>query len=174
MPFGLCNAPATFQRVMQVVLAGLEGKGVFVYLDDILIASKSFDEHLRQFREVFRRLRSAGLCLKPRKCCFLRDEVPYLGHVISAQGMKPDPAKIDKVKSFPVPHDVTGVRQFIGLASYYRRFIPSFASVASPLHALTKKHTKFSWTAECQAALKELLVLQCWLTLNLGWELRLR
>ena len=82
MPFGLCNAPATFQRIMQVVLAGLEGSGVFVYLDDILIASKSFDEHLRQLREVFERLRSAGLRLKPKKCLFLRDEVPYLGHVV--------------------------------------------------------------------------------------------
>lgn len=87
--------------------------------------------------------------------------MPYLGHVISAQGVKPDPAKTEKVKSFPVPHDVTGVRQFIGLASYYRRFVPSFASIASPLRALTKKNAKFSLTAECQAAfdkLKELLV----------------
>ena len=161
MPFGLCNAPATFQRVMQVVLAGLEGEGVFVYLDDILIASKSFDEHLKQLREVFEHLRSASLRLKPKKCLFLRSEVPYLGHMISAQGVRPDPAKTEKVKSFPVPHDVTSVRQLIGLASYYRRFAPSFASIASPLRALTKKNTKFSWTPECQVAfdkLKELLV----------------
>ena len=80
MPFGLCNTLATFQRVMQVVLAGLEGSGVFVYLDDILIASKSFDEHLKQLREVFECHRSAGLHLKPKKCLFLRDDVPYLGH----------------------------------------------------------------------------------------------
>ena len=161
MPFGLCNAPATFQRVMQVILAGLEGKGVFVYLDDILIASKSFSEHIGQFKEVFDHLRSAGLRLKPKKCLLLHDEVPYLGHVVSAQGVKPDLAKTEKVKSFPVPLDVTGVRQFIGLASYYRRFVPSFASIASPLHSLTKKNSKFSWTAGCQAAfdkLKELLV----------------
>ena len=78
MPFGLCNALATFQRVMQVVLAGIEGRGVFVYLDDILIASKSFAEHLVEFGEVFKRLRSAGLRLKPKKCMLLRDEVPYL------------------------------------------------------------------------------------------------
>ena len=80
MRFGLCNVPATFQRVMQVVVAGLEGSGVFVYLDDILIASKSLDEHLRQLREVFEHLRSSGLRLKPKKCLFHHDDVPYLGH----------------------------------------------------------------------------------------------
>ena len=161
MPFGLCNAPATFQRVMQVILAGLEGEGVFVYLDDVLIASKSFDEHLRQIRSVFERLRSAGLRLKPKKCVFLRNEVPYLGHVISVEGVKPDPAKTEKVRLFPVPNDVTSIRQFIGLASYYRRFVPNFANVAGPLRALTKKNAKFNWTRECQAAfnsLKEVLV----------------
>ena len=109
MPFGLFNAPATFQRVMQVVLAGLEGKGVFVYLDDILVTSKSFSEHLQQLREVFERLRSAGLCLKPKKCLFLHNEVPYLGHVVTAQGINPDPAKTEKVRDFPVPQDITGV-----------------------------------------------------------------
>ena len=158
MTFGLCNAPATFQRVMQIVLAGLEGEGVFVYLDDILIASKNFGEHLRQLRAIFERLRSAGLRLKPKKCLFLRDEVLYLGHVISVKGVKPDSAKTEKVKCFPIPRDVTCVRQFIGLASYYRRFVNS---IASPLRALTKKNAKFSWTSECQVAfdkLKELLV----------------
>ena len=142
MPFGLCNAPVTFQRVMQIVLAGLEGEGVFVYLDDILIASKNFGEHLRQLRAVFERLRSAGLRLK---CLFLRDEVLYLGHVISVKGVKPDSAKTEKVKCFPIPRDVTCVRQFIGLASYYRRFVNS---IASPLRALTKKnagHLNAKW-----------------------------
>ena len=134
----------------------IEGSGVFVYLDDILIASKSFDEHLRQLREVFERLRSAGLRLKPKKCLFLRDEVPYLGHVVCAEGIKLDPTKTEKVKSFPVPCDVTGVRQFIGLASYYRRFVANFACIASPLHALTKKNAKFEWTTECQTAFDKL------------------
>ena len=153
MPFELFNAPATFQRVMQVVLAGLERKGVFVYLDNILVASKSFNEHLQQLREVFERLRSAGLRLKPKKCLFLRNEVPYLGHVVTAQGIKPDPAKTEKVTDFPVPQDITGVRQFLGLASYYRRFLPNFASVASPLRTLLKRNVKFDWTAECQPLL---------------------
>ena len=161
MPFGLCNAPATFQRVMQAVLAGLEWNSCFVYLDDILIASRTLEEHLRHIKEVFGRLRDAGLRLKPKKCLFLRNEVPYLGHVISADGIRPDPAKTDKVKSFPVPHDVTTLRQFIGLASYYRRFVPGFAKIAAPLHALTKKDVPFNWTPQCDEAfckLKDLLV----------------
>ena len=131
-----------------------------MYLDDILVASKSFSEHLQQLREVFECLRSVGLCLKPKKCLFLRNEVPYLGHVVTAQGIKPDPAKTEKVRYFPVPQDITGVRQFLGLASYYRQFVPNFASVASPLHTLLKKNVKFDWTAECQLAfdkLKDLL-----------------
>ena len=118
MPFGLCNAPATFQRAMQAVLAGLEWNSCFVYLDDILIASCTLEEHLQHLKEVLGRLRDAGLCLKPKKCLLFRGEVPYLGHVISAEGIRPDPAKTDKVKSFPVPSDVTTLRQFVGLAYY--------------------------------------------------------
>ena len=161
MPFGLCNAPATFQRLMQAVLSGLEWRSCFAYLDDILIASRTFDDHLRHLREVFGRLREAGLRLKPKKCLLLRDEVPYLGHVISTQGIRPDPSKTEKVKLFPTPSDVTTLRQFVGLASYYRRFVPGFAKIAAPLHALTKKDVPFEWTQECEAAfckLKELLI----------------
>ena len=161
MPFGLCNAPATFQRLMQAVLSGLEWRSCFAYLDDILIASRTFDDHLRHLREVFGRLREAGLRLKPKKCLILRNEVPYLGHVISTQGVRPDPSKTEKVKLFPTPRDVTTIRQFVGLASYYRRFVPGFAKIAAPLHALTKKDVPFEWTSECETAfckLKELLV----------------
>ena len=100
MPFGLCNAPDTFQRVMQAVLAGLEWRSCFVYLDDILIASRTFDEHLEHIKEVLEQLRAAGLHLKPKKCLFLREEVPYLGHVILASGIKPDPSKLQKLKPF--------------------------------------------------------------------------
>ena len=96
----------------------------------MLITLRTFQEHLALIREVFVRLRAAGLRLKPRKCLFIREEVPYLGHVISEGGIKPDPSKTAEAKSFLVPSDVSGVRQFIGLASYYWRFIPSFASVA--------------------------------------------
>ena len=159
MPFGLCNAPATFQRLMQVILAGLEWKCCFVYLDDILVASQTFEEHLAHLVEVFSRLQKAGLRLKPKKCAFLRDEVAYLGHIISQEGIRPDPAKVHKVRTFPVPTDVTTLRQFLGLASYYRKF--SFAKVASPLHDLTKKGSSFCWTSACDKAFQALKELMC-------------
>ena len=161
MPFGLCNAPATFQRLMQVILTGLEGKSCFVYLDDILVVSSTFEDHLHHLAELFERLRQAGLRLKPKKCLLLRKEVPYLGHILSASGVRPDPAKIETVKSFPTPTDITKIRQFLGLASYYRRFIPAFARIAHPLHHLTKKDVPFHWDSDCEAAfqrLKECLV----------------
>ena len=122
-----------------------------MYLDDILIASMTFHEHIQHIREVFARLRTAGLRLKPRKCLFLHDEVPYLGHLISAQGLQPDPSKTEKVRICSTPHDVTTVHQFIGL-TYCWRFVPNFSSIASPLCALTKKNVTFQWTDECQTA----------------------
>ena len=161
MPFGLCNAPATFQRVMQRVLTDLEWRSCFVFLDDILVVSKTFAEHLARLREVLTRLRDAGLRLKPKKCNLLRDKVPFLGHVTSRDGISPDPAKTEQVKCYPTPTDAIKVRQFIGLASFYRRFIPKFAVIAAPLHALTKKNAVFCWTKECECAfqkLKDLLV----------------
>ena len=152
MPFGLCNSPATFQRLMQTILLGLERKSCYVYLDDILVFSETWQEHLTHLQEVFDRLRQAGLTLKPTKCSFLRESVPFLGHVVSQNGISPGPDKTQKVKDFPVPTDVSKVRQFLGLASYYRRFIPNFAKIANPLHALTKKNVPFEWTTLCQEA----------------------
>ena len=158
MPFGLCNAPATFQRLMQTVLSGLEYKSCFIYVDDVLVASKTFEDHLIHLREVFSRLRSSNLRLKPKKCELIRDKVPYLGHVVSAQGIEPDQAKTERIKNYPTPTDVTEVRRFLGLASYYRRFVPKFASIASLMHALTKKSVPFQWTDECESAFNELKV----------------
>ena len=134
----------------------LEWQNCFVYIDDILIASKTFEEHLQHLAEVIDCLRKAGLRLKPKKCRFLCDEVSYLGHVISARGVSPDPGKINKVKCFPVPCDVTQVRQFLGLASYYRRFVPQFAKIAAPIHGLLKKENAFAWTSECEVAFRKL------------------
>ena len=153
MLFGLCNAPATLKRIMHRVLSGLEGKGNHVYIDDILVASKSFEENLKHLREVFSKLREACLHLKPKKCGLLRPKVPY---VISAQGVYPDPEKTEKVRLYPQPADVAGIQRFLGFASYYRRFILKFASIASPLHALTRKNVPFKWTPECQQAFEEL------------------
>ena len=156
MPFGLCNAPATFQRLMDLVLAGLQWSCCLVYIDDVIILGRSFSEHLRNLQAVFERIQSAGLKLKPSKCSFLQDEVQYLGHIVSKDGVKVDPAKTNKVASWSTPTSIREVKQFLGFASYYRRFIEGFAQVAKPLHCLTECKRQFQWTEECQAAFEEL------------------
>ena len=160
MPFGLCNGPAVFQRLMQRVLMGLNPTDgpdfVAVYLDDVLIFSQTLQEHLIHLRQVIGRLREAGLKLKPSKCHFVRREVQYLGHVITPEGLKPNPDHVAAVRNFPVPQNTREIRQFVGLASYYRRFIPKFARIAQPLHALTCKGAEFNWTGECQIAFSTL------------------
>ena len=103
MPFGLKNAPATFQRVMDLVLSGLQGIELFVYMDDIVIYADSLDEHARKLKILLARLQNAGLTLQPEKCRFLQREISYLGHIITKEGVKPDPEKIREVRQFPVP-----------------------------------------------------------------------
>ena len=137
MPFGLCNAPATFQRLMDMVLTGLQWDSCLVYLDDILIIGKTFSEHLLNLRNVFGRLKEAGLKLQPRKCGFCLPEVGFLGHIVSAKGLSTDPSKTEKVANWPVPSTKREVQQFLGLANYYRKFVRDFASIAKPLHRLT-------------------------------------
>ena len=156
MPFGLCNAPATFQRLMEVVLRGLVRESCLVYLDDILVVGRTFTEHLANLAKVFSCLRGAGLRLKPSKCHLAATEVEYLGHVVSHQGVTADPKKIKAVQEYPVPMDVKRLRSFLGLASYYRRFIPNFSSVAKPLHMLTRKDIQFEWTDKCKTAFETL------------------
>lgn len=156
LPFGICNSPGTFQRVMTHVLRGLEWDICLVYIDDLIIFSRSFDEHLLHLEQVFKRLREANLRLKPSKCHFVKPEVEYLGHVVSADGLKPNPAKIRSVKEFPVPTNTTGVKAFLGLCNYYRRFIKGFAQIASPINKITSKNVKFEWTPECQKAFETL------------------
>ena len=113
MPFGLCNAPGTFQRLMEHVLRGLHWSTCLVYLDDIIIFSKTIEEHLTRLREVLTRLRKAGLKLKPRKCHLLKHSVHYLGHVLSSEGVKTDPAKIKCITEWPTPSDAKEMRQFL-------------------------------------------------------------
>jgi hypothetical protein len=148
MPFGLTNAPATFQRLMNKVLNGMLNRGVVVYLDDINIYTKTFEEHLEKLEEVFRRIKVAGLKIKPSKCKFAKSELTFLGHVISNKGILPDPDKIEKVKNFPRPTNITGIRSFLGLASYYRKFIKDFSALARPMNQLIKKNEPFVWTQE--------------------------
>ena len=160
MPFGLTNAPAVFQRLMQRVLMGLnpeEGPDfVAVYIDDILIFSRTLEEHIEHLRLVFDRLVEAGLKLKPAKCHFIRKEVEYLGHIITPQGLKTNPKLVTAVQGFPVPRNVQEVRRFLGMSSYYRRFIPRFSKVAQPLHALTRKGAEFLWNDDCHSAFESL------------------
>ena len=156
MPFGLCNAPGTFQRLMERVLAGLNWASCLVYLDDIIIFSKDVPEHLKRLREVFERLKGAGLKVKPTKCFLMRRCVHYLGHIVSAKGVETDPGKIRCIQEWPVPKNVKELRQFLGIASYYRRFVKSFAQKASPLYRLTEKGRKWSWTIECGEAFAKL------------------
>lgn len=152
MPFGLCNAPATFERLMETALRGLTSEACLVYLDDIVIVGRTFEEHLSNIRRVFQRLKEANLKLNPKKCQFFRKEVTYLGHIISAEGVKTDPAKIIAVREWPRPESIRDLRSFLGLCTYYRRFVKSFSAVAKPLHRLTEKNTQFNWTDECETS----------------------
>ena len=152
LPFGLCNSPATFQRLMTHALRGLEWDICLVYIDDLIIFSRTFDDHLQHLELVFKRLRKAGVRLKPSKCHFVQSKVEYLGHVVSAEGLSPNPNKIKAVQEFPVPTNTTGVKAFLGLCNYYRRFIRGFAQMASPLNKLTSKNVHFQWTDDCQTA----------------------
>ena len=150
MPFGLCCAPAIFQELMSIVLQGL-GHFATAYLDDILIYSETLEQHMSHLETVFERLRQHGLKLKLKKCSFLQLETQYLGFIINGRGISPDPKKVEAIRSLPTPTCVREVRSFIGMCSYYRRFIPNFSEIAEPVIAfLTRKFARFNWTEECQ------------------------
>ncbi|KAL6417754.1 hypothetical protein ACFW04_012396 [Cataglyphis niger] len=130
---------------MDNVLSGLQGNELFVYMDDIVIYVRSLKEHEVKFNKLMERLRKANLKLQPDKCEFLRREVAYLGHIIGADGVKPDPNKIKSISKFPIPKNEKNIKQFLGLAGYYRRFIPQFSKTAKPLTDLLKKNNTFNW-----------------------------
>lgn len=158
MPFGLACAPATFERLMDRVLAGLQWSICLVYLDDIIVVARSFEEMVERLRIVFSRLQNAGLKLKPKKCTMFAKEVHYLGHVVSEHGVATDPDKIKSVQDWPVPKDQSELRSFLGLCGYYRRYIERFAATAKCLHTLTEKGRKYLWTDECQQAFETLKI----------------
>ena len=143
MPFGLCNAPSCFQRLMECVLRSLNWRIALIYLDDVLVYSRTFSNHLDHLCLVFDRFREAGLKLKPKKCHFGQKSVKFLGHVISKDGVQPDPGKIKAIKGYPVPRRVKDVCAFLDLANCYRKFVKDFSKIAGPLHDLTKKALKF-------------------------------
>ncbi len=161
MAFGLKNAPATFQRLMERVLGELQGKNCFVYLDDIIIYSPSMEQHFQDIQAVLNKLKEAHLTVNMKKTHFFRTSLKFLGHIVTATGIKADPEKTRAVQEFPVPKNIKEVQRFLGMAGWYHRFVPHFSQVAEPLNALKRKGAKFLWTSQCQAsfqALKLLLV----------------
>jgi hypothetical protein len=154
--FGLCNAQSTFQRIMEKALTGLHRHVAVLYLDDIIAFGRTFDESLENTAEVIDRLQTAGLKLKPGKCCFLRREARFLGYIVSKEGVRKDPSKIEAVMEMPRPTNVTEVRSYLGLTSYYRKFVKDYSRIAKPLYDLTKKDKHWVWSVECEQAFLEL------------------
>ena len=152
VPFGLCNAPATFSRLMDRVLAGLHWETCLFYLDDIIVFSCTWEEHLARLCQVFERLRHANLKLRADKCSFAAKEINYLGHRVTEEGLLPDSSLLAAIREIPPPKTATEVRSFLGLAGYYRRYVKGFAAIAALLHA-------FHWSEDCQAAFDRLKTL---------------
>ncbi len=162
MPFGLHGAAATFQRLMDEVLRGAEDHAA-AYIDDVIIHSSSWEEHLQHLSDVFRRIQQAGLVVNASKCQLARSEVCYLGYVLGCGTIRPQVSKVEAIRSSQPPSTKKGVRSFLGLIGWYRRFIPNFSSRAAPLSDLTRKTSpnKVVWTAECEAAFHNLKESMC-------------
>ena len=166
MPFGATNAPATFQRLMHDCLGDLNMNWCIVYLDDIIIFSDTREEHIKRLEAVFQKLMAAGLKLKPTKCFFFRDEIEYLGHVVSGKGISTNPKKIEAVTKWPTPKTVYDVRSFLGFVGYYRRFIKNFSKITKPIREVitglenqskrAAKKTYIEWTDLANAAFDNL------------------
>lgn len=156
MAFGLTNAPAAFMDMMNRIFKKHLDKFVIVFIDDILIYSKSEEEYAEHLRIALKILRKEKLYAKFSKCEFLLQEVQFLGHVVNNEGIKVDPAKIESIMNWERPKSPTKVRSFMGLAGYYRRFVKDFAKIASPLTKLTRKNEKYEWNDKCEESFQEL------------------
>ena len=155
VPFGLAQAPTYFQVLISKVLKGLHSF-TMAYLDDIIIFSKDEEEHLEHLRIIFQHLKEAGLKLKRSKCDFIKRHIQYLGHLISQDGIQPLPEKLESIRDMPAPRNPKEIKQFLGLAGYYRKFVPRFLDLSRPLTWLTHKDVLFEWTKECQAVFQML------------------
>ena len=154
MPFGMCNASATFQRAIARALRKIvnrEGSMVMAYIDDIVIATETVEDHMVRLRDVFECLREAGFKMRVAKCNFMKSEIKYLGRVVSAEGIKPGPKAVAKLRDWEVPRNKTDAK-FLGFANYYREFIPWHAKLVAPLHASTGLGATLAWGDEQQQA----------------------
>ena len=156
LPYGLVTAPSEFSRLMGEVLRGLQWKECLVYMDDIIVPGKTVDETLHRLEHVFQRLEKAGLKLKPKKCTFFQKSVKVLGHVVSATGVTTDEDKISAVLKWPTPTSAKQLKSFLGLATYYKRFVKDFSKIAKPLYQLCHKNVKYSWNPEANTAFEAL------------------
>ena len=156
LPFGLCNAPATFSRLMDRTLAGLAWNICLYYLDDIIVFSATWAEHIERLRAVFDRLRRANLKLGVRKCHLAAREVSFLGYKVTPEGLEPEPRLMEAISKLPPPINVAEVRSFLGLVGYYRRFVKKFSDKVAPLNTLLRKDQVWKWTQECQNAFETL------------------
>ena len=157
MPFGLSTAPATFQRLMHILLDDILYNGVAAYLDDVLIYGKTIEEHNRNLEEVFKRIKLAGLRINPKKCSFYKSELIFLGHKISAEGISTNNNMIKRIIEVEIPKCSKQLRSFLGLANYYRKFVPNFAEIAKPLYEATKGHEKdIKWNDDCEESFRKL------------------
>ena len=156
MPFGLNNAASTFQRTMELALQGLQWVTCLIYIDDVIVFGKDFDEHMQTLEEVLDRIKKAGLKLKANKSYLLQKEVIFLGHVVSGEGIKPSPTNVTKVVDWPTPKTAKQVKQVVAMASYYRHYVRNFAITARPMVDLTKKEKKFLFSEACENAFNSL------------------
>ena len=156
MPFGLCNAPATFQRVMHLVLRGMLWKQVLVYLDDVVILGSSFEEAWVNLENTLKRFQEHNLKLKPRKCHLFQEEIKFLGRKVSKQSIQISDEHTECIREWRTPRNLDELLKFLGFINYHREFIPRLAEKANPLFALTKKGCVFKWSAECEASFQQL------------------
>ena len=156
MPFGLRSSPVTFVRLMDMILGDLMHKGVYCYIDDLIVCSNTIEEHMQLLKEVLRRLQKAGLKLKLSKCKFMQTKIEYLGHTLSERGIEVNDKKVSAIQNYPVPQDKKAVKSFLGLSGFYRSFIKDYASIATPMTNLLKDEVPFKWTPETQASFQQL------------------
>ena len=160
MCYGLHCAPQIFQNCMNAVLGDVRHFAL-AFIDDIIVFSETFEDHIKHLGEVFDILRKANLKLKISKCEFIKDQINYLGHVISNDGISVDKQKVEAVQNVEAPKTIRDVRNFLGMTSYYRKYVSNFSKIAKPLNSLTRKHARFLWTPEAQSAF-DTLNNHCW------------